>query len=147
MTGARYIKPQGELQPSQFGDDVRSGLDGRSAEEALGTDRRTGLLEWWPDEDLRSAFGGEGRKAPGLAFRPFALVTPPPSDDDPLGSNPLHPRHFNSRSGSSLRTALTGFVADVRANPAAGTSGRHLRVGPTFDRNKKRQVLSLPVGS
>ena len=98
MTGARYIKPQGELRQSQvvmtFGPGSMVGLPKHSVLIAG--------LDYWSGGGTEIFEARLAAKAAKLLDLPSVrLVTPPPADDDPLGSNP---KHFNFRSGSSLKT-------------------------------------------
>ncbi|MEI9975265.1 MAG: DUF1998 domain-containing protein [Ignavibacteriota bacterium] len=139
MTGARYIKPQGELRQSQvvmtFGPGSMVDLPKHSVLIAG--------LDYWSGGGTEIFEARLAAKAAKLLDLPSVrLVTPPPSDDDPLGSNPhieafQFPEWFITQDNERDSSPMFG-----RTRLLVHRKG--LSRGAYIDRNKKRRSV-VPI--
>ena len=139
MSNARYIKPQGELRQSQvvmtFGPGSMVDLPKHSVLIAG--------LDYWSGGGTEIFEARLAAKAARLLELPSVrLVTPPPSDDDPLGPNPhieafQFPEWFITQDNERDSEAMFGRTRLLVHRKA-------LSRGAYIDRNKKRRSV-VPI--
>jgi hypothetical protein len=139
MSNGRYIKPQGELRQSQvvmtFGPGSMVDLPKHSVLIAG--------LDYWSGGGIEIFEARLAAKAARLLELPSVrLVTPPPSDDDPLGPNPhieafQFPEWFITQDNERDSEAMFGRTRLLVHRKA-------LSRGAYIDRNKKRRSV-VPI--
>jgi hypothetical protein len=139
MNPVRYIKPQGELRQSQvvmtFGPGSMVDLPKYSVLIAG--------LDYWSGGGLEIFEARLAAKAARILDLPgVRLVTPPPSDDDPLGPNPhieafQFPEWFITQDNERDTEAMFGRTRLLVHRKA-------LSRGAYIDRNKKRRSV-VPI--
>jgi len=139
MSNVRYIKPQGELRQSQvvmtFGPGSMVDLPKHSVLIAG--------LDYWSAGGTEIYEGRLAAKAARILEVPsIRLVTPPPSDDDPLGPNPhieafQFPEWFVTQDNERDSEPMFGRTR-LLVHRKALTRGAYI------DRNKKRRSV-VPI--